>query len=306
MALLVQGNYAGQTSGLMTHAYPYSIKRHGTTLETCDEEPVQTPGCIQAHGALLVLRRIDLTILQVSENSQDWLGRQPDELLRQNGAVLLGDLVADAIRKPQLHGSIENAPFYLTTLPVGHAGNTRSLHVSVHMQGGLALLELEDAVFDDETPEQLGIEADYYGMVRHTLTRFQEASSLKDLSQCITEELRRITKLDRVMVYRFHADGSGEIIAESKPAAQSSWMGWRYPAHDIPRPAREIFKRIWSRMVPDVRADLFEMVPLLNPDTEQALDMTHCFLRGASLMYTEYLDNMGIRGAFTLPLIREW
>ena len=25
---------------------PYSIKRHGTTLTTCDSEPVQTPGSI--------------------------------------------------------------------------------------------------------------------------------------------------------------------------------------------------------------------------------------------------------------------
>ena len=44
---------------------PYSIKRHGTPLSTCDSEPVQTPGCIQAHGALLVLRLADLHILQV-------------------------------------------------------------------------------------------------------------------------------------------------------------------------------------------------------------------------------------------------
>ena len=35
----------------------YSIKRHGATLTNCDSEPVQTPGCIQAYGALLVLRR---------------------------------------------------------------------------------------------------------------------------------------------------------------------------------------------------------------------------------------------------------
>ena len=107
------------------------------------------------------------------------------------------------------------------------------------------------------------------------------------------------------MVYYFHADDSGEIIAESKRADQASWLGWRYPAHDIPRPAREIFKKIWSRPVPDVRAELFEMVPLLNPDTKEPLDMTYCSLRGASIMYTEYLDNMGVRAALTLPLMRE-
>jgi chemotaxis family two-component system sensor kinase Cph1 len=80
---------------------------------------------------------------------------------------------------------------------------------------------------------------------RKTLTRFQEAGSIKALSQAITEELRRITEFDRVMVYYFHADDSGEIMAESKREDQASWLGWRYPAHDIPRPAREIFKKIW-------------------------------------------------------------
>jgi len=42
---------------------PYSIKRHGANLTNCDDEPVQTPGCVQAHGAMLVLRPTDLTIL---------------------------------------------------------------------------------------------------------------------------------------------------------------------------------------------------------------------------------------------------
>jgi chemotaxis family two-component system sensor kinase Cph1 len=289
----------------MRHEYPYSIKRHGTTLEKCEDEPVQTPGCIQAHGVLLVLRKVDLTILQVSENSLDWLGFAPEDLLSKNIALPLGSTVAEAIREALEHHRIEKSPLYLATVETSQNGSARSLNVSLHTHSNLALLELEEAVFDDETPDKSRVDPDYYGLVRETLTRFQEAPSLKDLSQAITEELRRITGLDRVMVYRFHADKSGEIIAESKRETLATWLGWRYPAHDIPQPAREIFKKIWSRLVPDVRAELFEMVPLLNPDTNQALDMTHCFLRGASVMYTEYLDNMGVRAALTLPLIRE-
>jgi len=46
---------------------PYSIKRHGISLTNCDSEPVQTPGCVLAHGAMLVLRPTDFTILQASE-----------------------------------------------------------------------------------------------------------------------------------------------------------------------------------------------------------------------------------------------
>jgi light-regulated signal transduction histidine kinase (bacteriophytochrome)/CheY-like chemotaxis protein len=290
----------------MAHEYPYSIKRHGTTLEKCEHEPVQTPGCIQAHGVLLVLRRSDLTILQASENSRDWLGFSPEDLLAKNVTVAVGESVARTIRDALDRERLERAPLYLATLQPGQRENSRSLHVALHTCSGLALLELEDAgAADAEPPGGLRVDPDYYGLVRRTLTRFQEASSLKALSLAIAEEVRRITELDRVMVYRFHADDSGEIIAECKREDQTSWLGWRYPAHDIPRPAREIFKKIWSRPVPDVRAELFEMVPLLNPDTREPLDMTYCSLRGASVMYTEYLDNMGVRAAFTLPLMRE-
>ena len=55
----------------------YSIKRHGVLISNCGSEPVQTPGCIQAHGVLLVLRLSDLTILQASENTLDYLGHAP-------------------------------------------------------------------------------------------------------------------------------------------------------------------------------------------------------------------------------------
>jgi PAS domain S-box-containing protein len=290
----------------MAHEYPYSIKRHGTTLEKCEHEPVQTPGCIQAHGVLLVLRQSDLTILQASENSRDWLGASPDDLLAKNVAVAVGETVARTIRDALDHERLEKAPLYLATLRPGQRENSRSLHATLHTWSGLALLELEDAgAVDTESPGGLRPDPDYYGLVRKTLTRFQEAASLKALSQAIAEEVRRITQLDRVMVYRFHADDSGEIVAECKREDQASWLGWRYPAHDIPRPAREIFKKIWSRPVPDVRAELYEMVPLLNPDTREPLDMTYCSLRGASIMYTEYLDNMGVRAALTLSLMRE-
>ena len=113
-----------------------------------------------------------------------------------------------------------------------------------------------------------------------------------------------LTGLDRVMIYRFHADESGEVFAESRRTDLPSWQGWRYPAHDIPKPAREIFKRIWIRPVPNIRATLAELVPLANPDTGGPLEMTHCSLRGPSVMYTEYLANMGVGAALTMSLMR--
>jgi chemotaxis family two-component system sensor kinase Cph1 len=46
-----------------------------------------------------------------------------------------------------------------------------------------------------------------------------------------------------------------------------------------------------------------ELVPLINPDTHRSLTMTHCALRGASVMYTEYLQNMGVAASLTLSLL---
>jgi len=69
---------------------PYSIKRRGVSLTTCDSEPVQAPGCNQAHGALLVLRLSDFTILQVSENSAEFFDETPDAMIVQEDAMIAG------------------------------------------------------------------------------------------------------------------------------------------------------------------------------------------------------------------------
>jgi light-regulated signal transduction histidine kinase (bacteriophytochrome) len=128
---------------------------------------------------------------------------------------------------------------------------------------------------------------------------------VRTFCQQVTQEVRAITGLDRVMAYRFHADQHGEVIAESKRDTLDPWLGLHYPAADIPQPAREIFKRIWIRPLPDAAGPLVEMVPLANPDTGLALDMTHCALRGASVMYSEYLANMGVAASLTMPIMRD-
>jgi light-regulated signal transduction histidine kinase (bacteriophytochrome) len=99
----------------MLHEYPYSIKRHGTMLEKCEDEPVQTPGCIQAHGVLLVLRQTDLTILQASENSHDWLGLSPQDLLGKNAVIAIGELASQVIRNTLDHKRLDKVPLYVAS-----------------------------------------------------------------------------------------------------------------------------------------------------------------------------------------------
>lgn len=281
----------------------YSIKRHGLTLATCDSEPVHMPGCVQAHGALLVLRLSDLKILQASENTQAVLGHCPQTLLGQSADAVIGLDGSGKLREMLAKEPTDCNPLYLLTLPsasASHQGSVSAdgLDVTVHSVDGVAVLEFEATGRTDAA------NPDYYGLVKKTVARLQTANSLQQFCESVAQEIRELTGLDRVMIHKFHADGHGEVIAESRSPELGSWLGMHFPAEDIPAPARAIFTKTWIRPVPDVNDALAELVPLVNPDTGKPLDMTYCALRGASIMYTEYLQNMGVAGTLTMAIRR--
>jgi two-component system, chemotaxis family, sensor kinase Cph1 len=274
---------------------PYSIKRHGVTIINCDAEPVQTPGCIQDHGALLVLRPGDLTIVQAGENSGRWLGQAVMALLGKPVSDVLGEEGQRRVRDCVRDEPIERNPLYLFTLPA--RGAVPPLDVTVHTVDDVVVVELEAAGRSlDSEP------LDYYALVKRTVARLQNAETLRGFCQLLTEQVRALTGFDRVMVYRFHPDLHGEVFAESRHGDLPPWLGLHYPAEDIPRPAREVFLQVWVRPTPDVGAPVHELVPLANPDTGRPLTMTHCALRGASVMYTEYLMNMKVTAGLTMPI----
>jgi two-component system, chemotaxis family, sensor kinase Cph1 len=275
---------------------PYSIKRHGVTITNCDSEPVQTPGCIQAHGALLVVRPADLTILQASENTIALLGTAAAQLLGWPVAAVLGEERVAQLQKHLDEQPTDRNPLYLFTLPA--RTGMAALDVTVHTIDGVAVLEMEAA------QRGLNIEPDYYRLVKKIVANLQGAANLQQFCNIVADEIRELTGLDRVMIYKFHADGHGEVFAESREGGVAPWLGLHYPAADIPKPARDVFLKTWIRPIPDIAGELAELLPLLNPDTGKPLEMTYCALRGASIMYTEYLANMKVTAGLTLPIRR--
>lgn len=282
---------------------PYSIKRHGVTLSNCDDEPVHTPGCIQSHGLLFALRPVDLVVTQVSDNCERWTSLAVDQVLGRSLAQVVGEDAAYRVRHLMRTELLERNPCYaLTTNLPGPGAPASPFDMTVHLADGVLLLEMEPS---GRTAPVVGQDGDYFSLVRKTLGRLKATRSLAEFCEVVAREARSITGLDRAMVYCFHADDSGEVMADAHRADLPSWRGLRYPAGDIPRPARELFKQIGVRPLPDAQGDLCEMVPLLNPDTRRPLDMTHCALRGASVMYTEYLQNMGVAATLTMPILRD-
>ena len=67
---------------------------------------------------------------------------------------------------------------------------------------------------------------------------FKEFESYK---QNFTDEIQALIDFDRVMIYRFHDDWSGEVICESAKEDIGNYLGLRFPASDIPAIARKIY-----------------------------------------------------------------
>ena len=295
------GDVSGEMTGDVREArlpwegQAYSAMRFGATITNCDSEPVQTPGCIQGHGALLVLRADDLTVAQVSGNIGALLGHVPEALLGQSVSRVLGEARTDELRAFLAREPVERNPLYVLT---HQSVEGAALDVTVHTVDGVVIVEFE------ATSHTAGGGLDYFSLIKSSVHRLQAASSLQALSDTATAEIRALTGLDRVMVYKFHDDGHGEVVAESRRPDLSSWLGLHYPAQDIPEPAREVFRRTWIRPLREVGAPLAELVPLAHPDTDRPLTMTHCALRGPSVMYTEYLHNMGVTAGLTLAIRR--
>ena len=283
------------SSSLPWESQPNSVMRHGLTITNCDMKPVQTPGCVQAHGALLVLRPDDLSILQASDNTQAIFGPAVAELVGQPVGKVVGPDEEERLHDLLTAESTDRNPLHLLTLPGGHS-NVGALDVTVHTADGVVVPEFESTGHTDTA------EPDYYALVKTTVARFQTAGPVQELCSLVADEIRKITGHDRIMVYKFHADGHGEVVTESRQVALEPSFDLRYPAQGVPRPARDVFTKTWIRPVPQVSGALAELVPLANPDNGLPLNRTSSALRGVSIVCAKCLNNMHAAAVLTMAI----
>jgi len=213
-------------------------------LTNCDREPIHIPGSIQPHAAMLVLREPDLTIIQASLNTTEKLGLPHSEIL---GAPLARFISAEDLAYLQarvLPLSLEAVPQYLP--PLHFARAPRPTEAIIHRYKGALILELED------WPDRPALHhQEVFSALKNTLAALHGDLSVVDFCQLAAEHVRSFIGFDRVMVYRFAEDLSGHVIAEAKRDDLEAFLGLHYPASDIPKQARELFKRSKLRLIPD-------------------------------------------------------
>ena len=142
-----------------------------------------------------------------------------------------------------------------------------------------------------------------FNSYRGSLERVEGAESIDEIAALMAEEVKHFTGFDRVMVYRFAEDFSGEVIAEEREEEMEPYLGLRYPASDIPPQARELYRTNLVRLLRDVDAEPVAIMSSNGVADAAKLDLGKSVLRAMSPVHLQYLRNMGVASSLTISLI---
>ena len=266
-------------------------------LTNCDKEPIHIPGKIQSNGFLIAADK-NYIINFCSDNIFNFLPVTAAQLLNQPVKILSSyftkgepeDFITNLIKIWHTHKGFEPVNPY--PVQIGE----KAFNLIICMAGDYFLIEFE--------PEISDIKSDVQRIIGGSLSKMLADTTSYELFYNTAEQVKKIIGYDRVMIYRFHEDGHGEVIAEAKNGDLKPFMGLHYPASDIPKQARELYKINLTRIIADVNIEPSSIVTL--PFSESvSLDLTHSSLRAVSPVHIQYLKNMGVASSFSISLINQ-
>jgi two-component system, chemotaxis family, sensor kinase Cph1 len=246
-------------------------------LQKCADEPIRIPGAVQPHGRMVVLDAAG----GLAAYSANW---ESDEAARSAARAAAIDGI---LLKPN------EAPSSLGVIPV----HGEALHVSAHRNATHTILEFEPPAGD------AGPQAPIYTLARRFLPQMQRASSVEQLAELAAREMRRLSGFGRSLVYRFDAQGHGEVLGESIEPGYDSYESHHFPADDIPAQARELYRLNHIRVIPDADyrpVDLVCVEPGLQP---RQVDLSYAALRSVSPIHLEYLRNMRTLASMSVSIV---
>ena len=132
------------------------------------------------------------------------------------------------------------------------------------------------------------------------VNRIRQSLDLSEILNATAAEIRSFLGSDRVMVYRFHADGSGEVIAESIYENRlPSMLGLNFPADDIPQKARERLIREGIRPIADLQQGTIGTGDRSAADGK-SLNIVY---RAVDPCHAQYLKAMRVNSSLVVPIL---
>jgi GAF domain-containing protein len=139
-------------------------------------------------------------------------------------------------------------------------------------------------------------------LLRRIANIIRPSVELAEILSATVAEVRRFLATDRVKIYKFHPDGSGQVIAESiRDRTLPSLLGLNFPADDIPPSSRQLFIEARVRSIVDVNTRQLGQSLLRDPETGKLVgdDIRY---RPVDPCHVEYLTAMGVKSSLALPI----
>ncbi len=144
------------------------------------------------------------------------------------------------------------------------------------------------------------------GVLNRIINRIRKSLELDEILTTTALEVRLFLDIERVKIYRFHPDGSGEVIAESIHEQRlPSLLGLNFPADDIPPHTREMFVKARQRVIVDVASQRKALNQLDSVDTGEGLSVEDIRYSPLDSCHAEYLAVMGVCSSLTVPIVHQ-
>ncbi|MES1022443.1 ATP-binding protein [Gloeocapsa sp. BRSZ] len=266
-------------------------------LTAYDKEFLHLSGAIQPHGILFALKEPQLEIIQVSNNTFELLGFHPQALLHKSLKDLLSSTEIIFIEGCLVKDFESVNPIKLS---LDISNNIKTFDGILHRCDGVLILELEPKLTQEDRDF-----IRFYHLVKGAIAKLQNAPTLSQMCQNITQEVQKLTGFDRVMIYQFDGKQAGKVVAEQKREDLTAYLGLHYPASDIPDQAKKLYTLNRIRLIPDINSQPKELVPAQNSITNEPLDLSYAVLRSVSPCHLEYLRNMGVTASMSISLNKD-
>jgi diguanylate cyclase (GGDEF)-like protein len=241
-------------------------------VAACAQEPIRTPGRVQAHGTLFGVAPESDRIVVVSDDAEEWLDKR---------IVDLGE--------PQLEYAVRSG---VALDPVRLTWRGAPADAIVHRADGLCIVEIDPLPPGNDYARVAVVTA---------IQKLAMAESIAELREIAAREIRQITGFDRVMVYEFQEDDHGIVVADDRESELESYLGLHFPASDIPSQARALYLSKIGRTIASVSTP---PRPLVSREIDPAtLDLSDAELRAVSPRHLEFMRNMGQAATFSLSLV---
>ncbi|KAE8671814.1 Phytochrome E [Hibiscus syriacus] len=231
---------------------------------------IQRGGLVQTFGCLIAVEEPNFRIIGYSENCFELLGLSFDgDQDRFIGLKGLIGIDAKSLFMPASGASLAKVAAsreisLLNPIWVYSRITQKPFYATLH--------RIDVGIVIDLEPARLG---------SHALSLVGVVQSQKLVVQAIA----------RVMVYKFHDDGHGEVVSEIRRSDLESYLGLHYPATDIPQVARFLFKQNRVGIIYDCHAKPAKVVQ--SDELKQDLCLVNSTLRSPHGCHMQYMENMG-------------